>query len=331
MWLDRGRFGIWCLAVVAVLTASAQVAEAHGIAGNRYFPGTLTFDDPAVADELIFGYSSLRHPAEDGTLATDQSAPITFVRLLTPDVAFGIDTAGILRNRSKFPQQSGFENIDLSVKAMLYRSDPHEILLSAAIAWEIGDSGNPAVGGGKPDILQPGIFYGKGFGDLPDSLAWLRPFAIAGAVTVELPTHNATPIVGLDPSTDRFGLYTTRLPETVHWGFALEYSTLYLTDRFTGGPPKQEPLNQLVPLVEFSFDSPKGQKTAATANPGLSYVAVAWQLAGEAILPLNREGGHGVGFRAQLLLFLDEVSPTLFAKPAFTSQPLVSRVEKFPN
>jgi hypothetical protein len=90
-------------------------------------------------------------------------------------------------------------------------------------------------------------------------------------------------------------------------------------------------LNQLVPLVEFSFDSPKGQKTAATANPGLSYVAVAWQLAGEAILPLNREGGHGVGFRAQLLLFLDEVSPTLFAKPAFFSQPLVSRVEKFAN
>jgi hypothetical protein len=45
MWLDRRRFGIWCLAVVAVLTASAQVAEAHGIAGNRYFPGTPTFDD----------------------------------------------------------------------------------------------------------------------------------------------------------------------------------------------------------------------------------------------------------------------------------------------
>jgi hypothetical protein len=82
----------------------------------------------------------------------------------------------------------------------------------------------------------------------------------------------------------------------VHWGFALEYSTLYLTNRFTGGPPKQEPLNQLVPLVEFAFDSPMGQKTAVTANPGLSYVAVAWQLAGEAILPLNREGGHGVGF-----------------------------------
>jgi hypothetical protein len=28
----------------------AQSAQAHGIAGNRYFDGTLGFDDPAVAD-----------------------------------------------------------------------------------------------------------------------------------------------------------------------------------------------------------------------------------------------------------------------------------------
>ena len=30
-----------------------ESAKAHGIAGNRYFDGTLTFDDPAVADEAI--------------------------------------------------------------------------------------------------------------------------------------------------------------------------------------------------------------------------------------------------------------------------------------
>lgn len=52
--------------------------------------------------------------------------------------------------------------------------------------------------------------------------------------------------------------------ETVHWGFSIQYSTYYLTSRFTSGPPKDEPLNQLVPLVEFSFDSPRGQYTAAT-------------------------------------------------------------------
>jgi hypothetical protein len=63
------------------------------------------------------------------------------------------------------------------------------------------------------------------------------------------------------------------------------------TNRFTGGPPREEPLNQLVPLVEFNFDSPRGQKTAATMNAGFAYVAVTWQIAAEAIVPLNRKAG----------------------------------------
>jgi hypothetical protein len=70
----------------------------------------------------------------------------------------------------------------------------------------------------------------------------------------------------------------------------------------SGGAPKEEPLNQLVPLVEFSFDSPRGQYTAATMNPGFAYVAVTWQADRcEAIVPLNQAGGTGLGFRAQVL------------------------------
>ena len=96
----------------------------------------------------------------------------------------------------------------------------------------------------------------------------------------------------------------------------LEFSTLYLTSRFTPGKlPKDEPLNQLVPLVEFSFDSPRGEKTVATMNPGFSYVAVSWQVAVEAIVPLSSEAGRSVGARAQLLLFLDDLVPSLFGKP----------------
>jgi hypothetical protein len=105
----------------------------------------------------------------------------------------------------------------------------------------------------------------------------------------------------------------------LHWGLALEFSTLYLTNRFTGGPPKEEPLNQFVPLVEFAFDTPIGhgfgRKTASTSNPGLSYVAETWQLAAEAIMPMNREAGRGAGARIQLLLFLDDLVPILFGKP----------------
>jgi hypothetical protein len=56
---------------VAVVTLAvlvgAHAAHAHGIAGNRFFPGTLTFDDPAVADEAIVPlFSTFKHPAEIG-------------------------------------------------------------------------------------------------------------------------------------------------------------------------------------------------------------------------------------------------------------------------
>lgn len=40
-------------AILALAALSGvQSAHAHGIAGNRLFPRTITFDNPAVADEL---------------------------------------------------------------------------------------------------------------------------------------------------------------------------------------------------------------------------------------------------------------------------------------
>ena len=61
-------FARWLAAALSLL-AGAPSAEAHGIAGNRYFPGTLTFDDPAVADELILpNFSSLAHANGNGNV-----------------------------------------------------------------------------------------------------------------------------------------------------------------------------------------------------------------------------------------------------------------------
>ena len=44
-------------------------------------------------------------------------------------------------------------------------------------------------------------------------------------------------------------------------------------------------------------------------------MAETWQLAAEAIMPMNREAGRGAGARIQLLLFLDDLVPILFGKP----------------
>ena len=49
---------------------------------------------------------------------------------------------------------------------------------------------------------------------------------------------------------------------------------------------------------------------------GLSYAAVTWQLAVEAVVPLNNVSGRGVGGRSQLLLFLEDLAPMKIQWPS---------------
>ena len=61
-------------------------------------------------------------------------------------------------------------------------------------------------------------------------------------------------------------------------------------------------------------------RSGATINLGFAYVATTWQIAAEVIVPLNRAGGNGTGFRAQLLFFLDDLIPSLFGAPLLSSK-----------
>jgi hypothetical protein len=307
---------VWSSAFIVALAVPplAQTAHAHGIAGNRFFPGTLTFDDPAVADEAIVPNFSYWNHSDGGGEVTDNRINYSFTRLLTPKVGVFVDNSWLARNWG-VTQRFGFDTTNVGIKWEVYRDDPHEALLSAGVAWGIGNSGALGVDAKAPDAIKPGLFFGKGFGDSPDSLSWLRPFGITGAVVLEHPTGSVSTNLGFDPVTGQLGPMLTRSVDILHWGFAVEFSTLYLTSRFTGGPPKEEPLNQLVPLVEFAVDSAPGSKSIATMNPGFSYVAVTWQIAVEAIVPLNNASGRGIGGRTQLLLFLEDLAPSLFGKP----------------
>ena len=251
--VTTSRFAQWLigLALIVGMPTAPRFADAHGIAGNRFFPGTLAIDDPAVADESRLPlFASSKHPGEGGDVV-DNRFNWSFFRLLTPTVGFGIDSGWVHRNWGS-SQRSGFDTTSLSIKGEVYRNDLHETLVAAALAWDIGHSGARGVGANGPDAIHPGIFFGKGFGDLPNSLAWLRPFAITGAVTLEHPLTGNSINFGVDPLTRQLGPMLTRNVDILHWGFALEFSTLYLTSRFTPGKlPKEEPLNQFVPLIEF--------------------------------------------------------------------------------
>jgi hypothetical protein len=298
--------------VVLALTGTAQ---AHGIAGNRFFPGTLNFDDPAVADEFSITTGTAKQPMDDGSYANANNTTISFARLLTDNVSAGFDT-GYLRRQWSGVHQDGATGTDLVLKARIVENDLNETLVATSLSYGIPGTGAKRIGANNPATITPSVYFGQGLGALPESLSWLHPFGFAGGVSVEVPTNSTSNNQSYDMSKQQYVIVQTHNVNTVHWGFAIEYSTLYLSDRFQPGKlPKEEPLHQWVPLVEFAFDSPRGQKTTGTVNPGVAYVKDSWQIAAEAVLPINHDSGHGVGANVQLLLFMDDFMPSLFGKP----------------
>ena len=318
--MKHGKYSQGAVRLAAfLLTASAALAtsntvQAHGIAGNRFFPGTLNFDDPAVADEFALTTGTLQQPV-DGLMATNNGATLSFARLLTPTWSIGMDT-GYLRRNLAGVRQAGATGTDLVLKTRLVEEDLSETLVATSLTYGFAGTGSQRLGANGPATLTPTLDVGQGFGALPDSLAWLRPIGVTGAVSANVPLSSTSSNFSYDFNQAQYTRIRSRNATTLHWGFAVEYSPLYLTDRFQPGVlPKEEPLHQFIPLVEFAFDSRRGRKTTGTANPGISYVKDSWQVAAEAVVPLSRESGHGIGLNIQVLFFMDDFMPKVFGKP----------------
>ena len=153
----------------------------------------------------------------------------------------------------------------VNIKASFYRDDLNETLFATSLTYSIANSGSERVGARTPSSLQPALFAGQGLGNLPDSIAWLRPIGFVGAAAVEVPMRGSSHSLDYNDGRTVSFPVRDRTPVTLHTGFAVEYSTLYLTDRFVPGQlPPEEPLFQVIPIVEFAFDSPQGEKSRGT-------------------------------------------------------------------
>src|ERR1700733_5030472 len=76
---------------VSLLTfvAGPLTAFSHGFAGDRFFPATLTTDDPFAASELSLPtFTEMRQPGQPSTKNFDLSSDISL--LLFPNIALAI-------------------------------------------------------------------------------------------------------------------------------------------------------------------------------------------------------------------------------------------------
>ena len=299
-------------ACATALLAPSVPMFAHGFAGNRFFPATLATDDPFVADELSLPtFQAIRQPGAPPTKTFDLSADVALK--LTPNFGIEIRDGYQLEKSQGSRLRTGFDNVDVGGKYQFLVSAEHEAILSIGVDAEIGGTGRASIGAHRFSTITPTLFLGKGFGDLPDSAAALRPFALTGQVGVSFPTR----------STVGQGDAAERIPNNLESGIALEYSLIYLQSQIKD-IGLRAPFDRLIPLVEFAMETPLNRgrpATTGTVNPGVISSGKYFQLGVEAVIPINSHTGNNVGVRAQLHFYLDDVLPKLFGKPLFGDWP----------
>ena len=308
----------WLVCVACELGATGW-AYGHGFAGARFFPATLSTDDPFVADELSLPtVSTIETPDGGGTRQTDISVDIA--KRITPQFAIEIGETLTALNPHEGRAVNGFGNLELSGKYQFLTNDAHEAIVSLGLGVEIGGTGSRSIGADSFSTWAPGIFFGKGFGDLPDVLRFLKPLAITGLAGVGIPTSASTRTVTVDDRTGEREVEIERHPDVLEWGFALEYSVIYLQSQVQD-MHLPAPVDRLIPLVEFALETPlnrgaRGQ-TTGTINPGVIWAGKYFQVGVEAIVPINERTGTNVGVIAQLHFFMDDLFPHSLGRPLF--------------
>jgi hypothetical protein len=278
-------------AAAGIVLCAPSMANAHAIAGDRVFPSTMAVDDPGVGDEANFQYGHQRVPGDDG----DQSIntfDFEYDKLITPNLAVSVDGTYVMQNN---PRARGFDNFGVGLKYLLYVNDAHEFMTSIGVDAELGGTGSRAIADNF-SAISPTVYAGKGMGDLPDSLAYLRPVAITAEAGPALTTGAGQ-------------------PNAFNYGVTVQYSLPYLQQHVHDvGLP--QPLANLIPLVEIPLSRSQGQ-TTGTVNPGFIWLNRYGQFGVEAQIPVNRASGSHVGILVQAHVFFDDVAPTTIGKPLF--------------
>jgi hypothetical protein len=305
-------WGAW---ICAILVLAPTKVWSHGFEGDRFFPPTIQTDDPFATDEFSITFQSFNDPAEGGDPKTREiDLSSEFDKEIFPKFALGISDTYINLEPSKHgfeagaapPSQDGFDDLSLSAKYQLWEVPEHEFIFSLGGEVDLGGTGSKPLGVESYSTYTPTLYFGKGFGDLPDSLKYFKPLALTGTLGLSIPGEASNADGSMNP-------------DTLEWGLALEYSLPYLQQHVEDvGMPK--PFSDFIPLVEFSMDSPldrQGGTTTGTINPGVLWESNYCQIGAEAVIPVNGHTGPNVGCVVSIQIFIDDIFPKIFGHPLF--------------
>jgi hypothetical protein len=283
-------------------------AFAHCFVGARFFPATLATDDPCVADEMSLPTVSWSKTA-DMPPGTEWDISVELSKRITENFGISIGETWTQIRQPGGLIMAGFQDLETTFQYQLLKDGPHELALLAGLVVDWGGTGATNSGLGTPySVVAPTFYFGKGFGDLPDTMGWSRAFAVTGQIGYQIPTTS------YDLNQGVF------IPQVLAYGGSLQFSMPYLKSEIID-LELPDFINHLIPIVEAQFSTPVANNfgnsyvTTGTVNPGVIWVGSYFQVGLEVMIPINRESGTGVGFLGQLHLYLDDMFPTTIGQP----------------
>ena len=184
----KHRLACAVVAAAAICTAAfAHRAEAHGFAGARFFPATIQTDDPFVADEGSLPTITW-NPTAAGRHRRRPTTASIWPSASRPISGSPFSEQWRVVRPGGAPSVSGWDALTTGQQYQLFVDGKHEAMGLIGLQETWGHTGGKALGQSDFTTLSPTFDFGKGMGDLPDSMRWLRPFAITGNLSVDFPT-----------------------------------------------------------------------------------------------------------------------------------------------
>ncbi|MEJ2324255.1 MAG: hypothetical protein P8Y77_05640 [Nitrospirota bacterium] len=299
------------LVIISLTLLMPASSFAHGFAGKRFFPTTFVVEDPFVSDEFSILFSHIKEPGEEDEPAVKASEfSFEYSKRITPRLGMSLEEEYRILDFEGAETERGFGNLELGLKYQALTSEEHEALISFGVGVELGDTGARKAEANSFSTISPAVFFGKGFGDLPESVKFLRPLAVTGVIGPNFPAKSKTVVDGEEKLN----------PITLSWGFTVQYNLQYLQS-FVKDVGLGDPLKRMVVIVEFPMETCLNQdcegQTTGTVNPGIIWFGKQFQLGIAAQIPINSRTGHNVGVLGLVHLFIDDMFPNSIGKPIF--------------
>ena len=290
----------WRMGAVAFLVCglAANGVYAHGVVGERSFIEPFVTEDVNPKNEFVIARPEFDH----GSDSRNFSLGFGLEKKLADTFSITLDGEwdSVSPDDPNTPQATGFNNLGITLKDAVYINPEHEGIVSAAVE-ATAPVGTADVGAEQDWSFKPFLLYGKGFGDLPRAVSWLRPFAVQGDGGFEISTDH-----------DR----TT----TLVYNVCLQYSIPYL-QAFVYDLGLSWPLNDLIPVTEFNFEQGIHGQEAGHARiittPGIVYMDRYIEVGVAGRFPLTDDAHQDLnwGVIGIVDLFIDDIIPATKWQP----------------